>query len=88
MSGPSLPATTTFLLDSHAEQLLGIADEIAERGRKIGGCTIRSIGEIARRQRIADNDGDCVAPLDVLRELLGDERALAAKHADAARGVR
>ena len=58
-----------LLLDSHADQIFGITDEIAERGRKIGGCTIRSIGEIARKQRIADNDGDCVAPLDMLKEL-------------------
>lgn len=77
MSGPHF-RDYHLLLDSHAEQILGITDEIAERARKIGGCTIRSIGEIARRQRIADNDGDRVAPLDMLEELLVDNKALAA----------
>ena len=76
MSGPHF-RDYHLLLDSHAEQLFGITDEIAERVRKIGGCTIRSIGQIARTQRFADNDADCVAPLDMLRELLDDEKALA-----------
>lgn len=67
-----------LLLDSHAEQLFDITDEIAERARKIGGSTIRSIGEIARRQRIADNDVDGVEPLAMLRELLADNKVLAA----------
>ena len=67
-----------LLLDDHAEQLFDITDEIAERARKIGGRTIRSIGEIARKQRIADNDTDGVPPLAMLRELLDDNKALAA----------
>ncbi len=75
MSGPHF-RDYHLLLDSQAEQLFGITDEIAERVRKIGGCTIHSIGEIARTQRIADNDADYVAPLDMLKELLDDEKAL------------
>ncbi len=67
-----------LLLDTHAEQLFAVTDEIAERARKIGGRTIHSIGEIARKQRISDNDRDGVAPLAMLRELLGDNKALAA----------
>ena len=77
MSGPHF-RDYHLLLDSHAEQIFDITDEIAERARKIGGCTIRSIGEIARKQRIADNDADCVEPVDMLKELLGDNNALAA----------
>ena len=77
MSGPYF-RDYHLLLDSHAEQIFDITDEIAERARKIGGCTIRSIGEIARKQRIADNDADCVEPVDMLKELLGDNNALAA----------
>ena len=67
-----------LLLDSQADQLFNITDEIAERARKIGGRTVHSIGEIARKQRIADNDLDGVAPLAMLREVLDDNRALAA----------
>ena len=77
MSGPHF-RDYHLLLDSHAEQIFDITDEIAERARKIGGCTIRSIGEIARKQRIADNDADCVEPMDMLKELLGDNNAFAA----------
>ncbi len=77
MSGPHF-RDYHLLLDSQAEQIFDITDEIAERARRIGGCTIRSIGEIARKQRIADNDADCVEPVDMLKELLGDNKALAA----------
>ena len=54
-----------------------MTDEIAERVRKIGGTTIRSIGHIARLQRIPDNDADYVTPADMLSELHEDEKALA-----------
>jgi starvation-inducible DNA-binding protein len=53
-----------------------MTDDIAERVRKIGGTTIRSIGHIARLQRIADNDADYVTPKDMLSELHEDEKAL------------
>ena len=65
-----------LLLDGHGDQLFGITDEIAERVRKIGGITIRSIGHIARLQRVADNDAEFVTPSDMMSELLDDEKAL------------
>ena len=63
------------LLDDHGDQIFAMADDIAERVRKIGGTTIRSIGHIARVQRIADNDADYVTAKDMLGELLEDEKA-------------
>ena len=67
-----------LLLDEQADQLLAMADPIAERVRKQGQLTIRSIGEIARTHRIPDNDADYVEPLGMLAELLEDNRTLAA----------
>jgi starvation-inducible DNA-binding protein len=64
-----------LLLDEHAERLFGMTDDIAERVRKIGGGTIRSIGHIARLQRVTDNDAEYVTPEDMLSELLEDEKA-------------
>src|SRR5919109_5210192 len=61
-----------LLLDEHAEQLFAMTDVIAERVRKVGGLTLHSIGEIARTQRVEDNDADYVEPLDMLAELAGD----------------
>ena len=54
-----------------------MTDEVAERVRKIGGTTIRSIGQICRLQRVLDNDADYVTPTDMLSELREDERAIA-----------
>jgi starvation-inducible DNA-binding protein len=65
-----------LLLDEQAEQIFGIADDIAERVRKIGGTTVRSIGHINRLKRIADNDADLVTPQDMLAELLEDNKKL------------
>ncbi|WP_158786583.1 Dps family protein [Granulicella sp. L46] len=65
-----------LLLDDHGDQLFAMTDEIAERVRKIGGATIRSIGNIARLQRIPDNDAEYVTPKDMLSELREDEKAL------------
>src|SRR3978361_59145 len=65
-----------LLLDEHGEQIFAMTDDIAERVRKIGGTTIRSIGHIARLQRISDNDADFVTPEDMLAELREDEKAL------------
>jgi starvation-inducible DNA-binding protein len=58
-----------LLLDEHADQLFAMTDVIAERVRKIGGLTLHSIGEIARTQRVLDNDAEYVEPLDMLAEL-------------------
>ena len=66
-----------LLLDEQAAQILATTDVIAERVRKIGAKTLRSIGEIARRQRVRDNDADNVAAADMLVELLNDNQQLA-----------
>src|SRR5215472_8216619 len=68
-----------LLLDEHADQLFAMTDVIAERVRKIGGLTLRSIGEIARTQRVLDNDADYVEPLDMLAELMDDNKTFAAR---------
>jgi starvation-inducible DNA-binding protein len=65
-----------LLLDEQAAQILATTDAIAERVRKIGGTTLRSIGQIAREQRILDNDADYVDPQDMLAELRGDNQQL------------
>jgi starvation-inducible DNA-binding protein len=75
MSGPHF-RDFHLLLDDHGDQLFDMTDEIAERVRKIGGTTIRSIGNIARLQRLADNDADYVTPGNMLSELHEDEKAL------------
>ena len=67
-----------LLLDEQAEQIFATTDDIAERVRKIGGTTLRSIGHVARLQRIADNDADFVTPLDMLAELRNDNKQLTA----------
>jgi len=68
-----------LLLDEHADQLFAMTDPIAERVRKIGGLTLRSIGQISRTQRVLDNDAEYVEPLDMLAELADDNRTLAAR---------
>jgi starvation-inducible DNA-binding protein len=75
MSGPHF-RDYHLLLDDHGDQLFAMTDEIAERVRKIGGTTLRSIGHIARLQRIPDNDAEYVTPQDMLSELREDEKAL------------
>ena len=65
-----------LLLDEQADQIFASTDEIAERVRKIGGTTLRSIGQISRLQRLSDNDADMVPPLDMLRELMEDNKAV------------
>lgn len=67
-----------LLLDDQAAQILATTDAIAERVRKIGGMTLRSIGQIGRLQRVLDNDADYVSPLDMLAELRSDNMELAA----------
>lgn len=65
-----------LLFDEQGDQIFDMTDDIAERVRKIGGTTIRSIGNIARLQRIPDNDADFVDPQDMLAELKSDNQAL------------
>lgn len=67
-----------LLLDEQAAELLAMTDPIAERVRKLGEITVRSIGQIARTQRILDNDAVYVEPSDMLAELRDDNKALAA----------
>jgi starvation-inducible DNA-binding protein len=64
------------MLDDQSVQILAMTDAIAERARKIGGPSLRSIGQISRLQRVADNDAEYVKPLDMLAELLDDNATL------------
>src|SRR5271166_1538280 len=75
MSGPHF-RDYHLLLDEQGEQLFAMTDDIAERVRKIGGTTLRSIGQMARITRIADNDADYVTPKDMLSELRDDNKQL------------
>ena len=68
-----------LLLDDQATQIFACTDVIAERVRKIGGTTIRSVGQIAKMTRVADNDADFVTADDMLAELREDNAALAAR---------
>src|SRR5438093_5976591 len=68
-----------LLLDEHADQLFAMTDSIAERIRKIGGLTLRSIGHISRTQRVLDNDAEYVEPLDMIAELADDNKTMAAR---------
>ena len=75
MSGPHF-RDYHLLLDEQAEQIFAMTDDIAERARKIGGTTLRSIGDIARHQSLKDNDKEFVAPHDMLAELSADNQRL------------
>ena len=75
MSGPYF-RDYHLLLDDQGEQIFAMTDAIAERARKIGGATLRSIGQVARLQRIADNDAQYVKPLDMIIELRDDNAML------------
>jgi starvation-inducible DNA-binding protein len=66
-----------LLLDEQGDQIFATTDAIAERVRKIGGTTLRSIGQISRLQRFLDNDADYVTPRDMLAELREDNKQLA-----------
>jgi starvation-inducible DNA-binding protein len=83
MSGPHF-RDYHLLLDEQAAQLIGMTDAMAERVRKIGGNTLRSIGHISSLQRVNDNDADFVAPDDMLAELRDDNKHLV----DALRSLR
>ncbi len=72
-----------LMLDDQGEQIFATTDELAERVRKIGGTTLRSIGHIAKLQRISDNDQKFVPPLEMLRELMNDNKAVVKSMRDA-----
>jgi starvation-inducible DNA-binding protein len=78
MSGPHF-RDYHLLLDEQGDQLFAMTDPIAERIRKVGGGTLKSIGHIARIQRVLDNDADYVEPRDMLAELAEDNKMLAAR---------
>ena len=77
-----------LLLDEQAAQIFATTDPLAERVRKLGGTTLRSIGDVARHQRVLDNDAEYVEPRDMLAELRDDNRADGGADAAGARGLR
>lgn len=68
-----------LMLDEHSDQIFATTDQLAERVRKLGGTTLRSIGQIAKLQTIKDNNESYVPPRDMLRELMNDNKHLAAE---------
>jgi starvation-inducible DNA-binding protein len=72
-----------LLLDDQAAEIFATTDDIAERVRKIGGNTLRSIGDIGRKQRLADNDAEYVDPADMLAELREDNQRVVASMREA-----
>jgi len=68
-----------LLFDDHASEIFATTDVIAERVRKLGSQTLKSISQIARLQRIADNESDCIAARDMIAELLRDNQSLIAE---------
>jgi len=82
MSGPHF-RDYHLLLDDQGDQIFAMTDPLAERVRKIGGTTIRSIGQIAKLQRLSDNDADYVDPGDMLAELREDNKTLTSKFREA-----
>ena len=82
MSGPHF-RDYHLLLDEQADQIFAMTDPIAERIRKIGGATIKSIGQIAAMKRVLDNDADYVEPSDMLAELREDNATLTANMREA-----
>ena len=77
MSGPHF-RDYHLMLDEQSDQIFATADPLAERVRKLGGRTLRSIGQIAKLARIKDNDADFVSPVAMLEELMADNKAVAA----------
>ncbi len=82
MSGPHF-RDYHLMLDEQATQIYAVVDDLAERVRKIGGTTLRSIGHIAQLQRVRDNDADFVEPQDMLAELRDDNRELVVRMREA-----
>ena len=85
MSGPHF-RDYHLLLDNQSDQIFEMTDPMAERVRKLGGVTLRSIGHISSTQRVKDNDADFVAPSAMLKELCADNKMLAA-HLREAHGI-
>jgi starvation-inducible DNA-binding protein len=77
MSGPHF-RDYHLMLDEQSDQIFATTDPLAERVRKLGGRTVRSIGHISKLMRIKDNDADFVSPLDMLAELMADNKVVAA----------
>ena len=77
MSGPNF-RDYHLLLDEQGEQIFAIIDDVAERARKIGGTALKSLGQAKTLTRVADNDAEYVSPLDMLKELRDDNKALTA----------
>jgi starvation-inducible DNA-binding protein len=75
MSGPHF-RDYHLLLDEHGTQIFAMTDDIAERARKIGGTTVRSVSDISKYQRLKDNNAERVAPGDMLAELRADSQEL------------
>ena len=75
MSGPHF-RDYHLLLDEHAEQIFAMTDDLAERGRKLGGLTLRSISDISKHQRLKDNNEEAVVPREMLSELSRDNQEL------------
>jgi starvation-inducible DNA-binding protein len=67
-----------LMLDEHADAIFATTDPLAERVRKLGGATLRSIGHISKVQTLSDNDDEFVGPKEMLRELMADNKAVAA----------
>jgi starvation-inducible DNA-binding protein len=82
MSGPHF-RDYHLLLDEQGDQIFAMTDELAERVRKVGGTTLKSIGQVAKLQRIKDNDEEFVAAIDMLRELMEDNKALSSNMREA-----
>jgi starvation-inducible DNA-binding protein len=72
-----------LMLDEQGDQIFAMTDVLAERVRKIGGTTLRSIGHISKLKRITDNDSEFVGPVDMLRELMEDNKAFTVNMRDA-----
>ncbi|MBB2961276.1 Dps family protein [Methylobacterium sp. R2-1] len=77
VSGPNF-RDYHLLLDEQSEQIFGIIDAVGERARKIGGTTLRSLGQAEKLKRVRDNNADYVSPLEMLKELRDDNKALTA----------
>src|SRR4026207_470048 len=77
MSGPHF-RDYHLMLDEHADAIFATTDPLAERVRKLSGTTLRSIGHISKVQTLADNDDEFVGPNEMLRELMADNKAVAA----------
>jgi starvation-inducible DNA-binding protein len=82
MSGPHF-RDYHLMLDEHADQIFATTDPLAERVRKISGNTLRSLGQMSSMTRVQDNDQEFVSPLDMLRELMNDNKAMAKNMRDA-----